>query len=136
MIVREVMSLEPYVAAVTASVRQVMRILAEADVRHVPIVDEERLVGIVSDRDLRAMMSPALERFDQPEQVERLLSRPVSQLMSADVLTAEPDDELRDAIDLMIDHKVGALPVVEPGSGKLLGIVSYIDVLRAARELL
>ena len=136
MIVREVMSLEPYAAAATASLRQVIRILGEADVRHVPIVDEEKLVGIVSDRDLRALMPQALERFDQPGQVERLLSQPVSQLMSSDVLTVAPDDELQEVIDLMIEHKIGAVPVVEPGSAQLLGIVSYVDVLRATRELL
>jgi CBS domain-containing protein len=113
-----------------------MQILGEADVRHVPIVEEERLVGIISDRDLRAVMPPVLARFDRPEQVERVLSQPVSQLMSSDVLTVGPDDELQEVVDLMIEHKIGAVPVVEPGSAKLLGIVSYVDVLRAARELL
>ncbi|HKY36688.1 MAG TPA: CBS domain-containing protein [Polyangiaceae bacterium] len=136
MIARELMSLDPYVAAATASLRQVMQILGEADVRHVPIVEEERLVGIISDRDLRAVMPPALARFDRPEQVERVLSQPVSQLMSSDVLTVGPDDEMQEVVDLMIEHKIGAVPVVEPGSAKLLGIVSYVDVLRAARELL
>ena len=136
MIVREAMSLEPYVAAVTASVRHVLSIIGEADVRHVPIVEDERLVGIISDRDLRGLMPGTLDRMEHPERAERLLSEPISQLMSADVISVEPDAELAEAVDLMIEHKVGALPVVEPRSGKLVGIVSYVDVLRVARDLL
>lgn len=136
MMVREVMSLEPYVAATSASVRQILRILNEADVRHVPIVEGDALAGIVSDRDLRALMPSALERFEHPAQVEQLLEQPISQLMSSDVLTVQPDDELTEVVDLMLEHKVGAVPVVEPGSAKLLGIVSYVDVLRAARDSL
>lgn len=45
-------------------------------------------------------------------------------------------DDVVEAIDLMIEHRIGAVPVVEPGTGELLGIVSYVDALRAARDLL
>jgi acetoin utilization protein AcuB len=48
----------------------------------------------------------------------------------------DPETEVSEAIDLMIEHRIGALPVVEPDSTKLVGIVSYVDVLRAARDLL
>jgi len=61
--------------------------------------------------------------------------RPVAQLMSADVLTVNPEDELSDAIGLLLEHEIGATPVVEPGSKKLVGIVSYVDASRAARDL-
>jgi CBS domain-containing protein len=47
-----------------------------------------------------------------------------------------PGDDLVEAIDLMIEHQIGAVPVVESGSTELVGIVSYVDALRAARELL
>jgi CBS domain-containing protein len=134
--VREVMSTEPFVAGVTASIRQVMRILNEADIRHIPVVEGDRLVGIVSDRDLRHLMPPALESFDNSEQLERLWSQPISTLMSSDVLTIDPNEDIVEAIDLMIEHKIGALPVAERGSAELLGIVSYVDVLREARRVL
>jgi CBS-domain-containing membrane protein len=136
MIVQEVMTREPFTASATASVRQVLRMMTEADVRHLPILDEHTLVGIVSDRDLRAVAPDALEALEQPRQAERLLSQPIAGIMNTDVIYVHPESELGEAADLMIEHKVGALPVVEPDSLKLLGIVSYVDVLRAAREAL
>ncbi len=134
MIVQEVMTREPFAASARASVRQVLRMMTEADVRHLPILDEHRLIGIVSDRDLRAITPGALEALEQPQQAEQLLSQPVAGIMNADVIYVHPESELGEAVDLMIEHRIGALPVVEPDSLKLLGIVSYVDVLRAARN--
>ena len=57
-------------------------------------------------------------------------------MTDADVLFVHPESDVTEVVDLMIEHKIGALPVVEPGSLKLLGIVSYVDVLRAARDVL
>ena len=54
--------------------------------------------------------------------------------MSPDVTTVHPETDLSESIDRMLDLKVGALPVVGPGTGKLQGIVSYVDLLRALRE--
>jgi acetoin utilization protein AcuB len=136
MIVEEVMSRDPYAAAVTNTVRQVLRILTEADVRHVPVVENHALVGIVSDRDLRALSPGALAEFAQQAEIERALSQPIANLMNTDVVYVRAEDELVDAVDLMIDHKIGAVPVVEVDNMKLVGIVSYVDVLRAAREFL
>jgi acetoin utilization protein AcuB len=56
--------------------------------------------------------------------------------MTSDVITVHPESDASEAIDLMIEHRVGALPVVEPDSTKLVGIVSYVDALRAARDLI
>ncbi len=59
---------------------------------------------------------------------------PVVNVMSADVIFVEPETELSDVVDLLIESKVGALPVVQPDTRAVVGIVSYIDVLRALRE--
>jgi acetoin utilization protein AcuB len=56
--------------------------------------------------------------------------------MSSDVVTVNPETEVGEAIDLMIEHRIGALPVVEADSTKLVGILRYVDALRAARELM
>jgi acetoin utilization protein AcuB len=56
--------------------------------------------------------------------------------MASDVVAVNATDDLIEAIDLMIEHRIGAVPVVETGSSALVGIVSYVDVLRTARDLL
>jgi acetoin utilization protein AcuB len=133
MVVEEIMSREPIVVRATDSIRRAMSTSMEGDVRHLPVVDEGRLVGIVSDRDLRdayrtAFYSAAVD--DNP------LDEAISKIMSSDVVSVNAETPLAEVIDLMIEHKVGALPVVEADSMDLVGIVSYVDVLRAAREAL
>jgi CBS-domain-containing membrane protein len=136
MLVEEVMTRKPYVAFVRDSIKSVLAKLAEADVRHLPVIESGELVGIVSDRDLREVIPSALDVVERPLECARLLARPVSELMSTDVVSVSPGDDVVDAIDLMIEHRVGAVPVVQEGSTLLVGIVSYVDALRAARAIL
>ena len=136
MIVEELMSPLPYVVSPRDTVGDVLRVLAEAEVRHLPVVEDHALVGIVSDRDLREFSPTAMKEFDDPSGVDRLLSTPIARVMNSDVVTTHPEAEVGEAVDLMLDNKIGAVPVVEAGTQKLVGIVSYVDVLRAARDLL
>jgi CBS domain-containing protein len=109
---------------------------AEADVRHLPVTSGGALVGIVSDRDLREVVPSALDVVARPRDAARILARPISDVMSSDVVSVSPGDDLVEAIDLMIKHRIGAIPVVDASSDELVGIVSYVDALRAARESL
>lgn len=136
MLVQEVMTREPYVASVRDSIRTVLSKLADADVRHLPVTDGGDLVGIVSDRDLRDVLPSALDAVERPRESAKILARPISELMSSNVVSVGPTDDLVDAIDLMIEHRVGAVPVVDEHDAELVGIVSYVDALRVARELL
>lgn len=131
MVVSEIMTPNPATAEAATSVRAVMRRLIDLDVRHIPIVDDGALVGIVSDRDLREVTSRLVAEGET--RLDRVLDRPVADIMSADVVSVNPETDLEEVVDLMIEHKVGALPVVSPGD-ELVGIVSYVDVLRAARD--
>ncbi len=126
------MTPNPITADARTSIRAVMRQLFEMDIRHLPIVDDGQLVGIVSDRDLRDVASRLLAEGETD--LSRLLSSPVADLMSADVLSVDPETELADAVDLMIEHRIGALPVLAPGTDRLVGIISYVDVLRSVRD--
>lgn len=99
--------------------------------RHLPVVDEKgKLIGIVSDRDLRlAVNSPLVMR--ERWQDEMLLSQTqVSAIMSSPVTTIEPDVWVDKAAELMLENEISALPVVD-NAGKLLGIVTVSDLLRA-----
>lgn len=136
MVAEDLMSTSPFVVSVTETIRRVMAKLMESDVRHLPVVDEGRLVGMISDRDLRRLIDPMFELAPVTRARSDELEQPISVLMSSDVISVNPDSEIEEVIDLMIEHKIGAVPVTEPDSEKLLGIISYVDVLRAARDVL
>ena len=134
MVAEELMSTRLVVAQVTHSIRRVMATLSESDVRHLPVLEEGRLVGMISDRDLRRLTDPMFDLAPADSARVQELSQPISVLMSSDVISVSPETEVEEVIDLMIEHKIGALPVVAADSLELIGIVSYVDVLRAARD--
>lgn len=129
MVVEEVMSRDPFTLRVTDTVETALKQLMEADVRHLPVVEGGRLAGIISDRDLRAIVPGGYGESSSR------LSESVASVMSSDVISVSPETDMSEVIDLMIEHKVGAIPVVESNE-KLVGIVSYVDALRVAREQL
>ena len=136
MLVAEVMSRHLVTADARTSVREVMRLLFEKDIRHLPVVDGVSLIGIVSIRDLPAVVSTGVVYFGDPHEVEQTLDQPVSNVMTPEVVTVQSTSGLGEAVDLMLKHKIGALPVVASDGRTLLGILSYIDALRVARPLL
>jgi acetoin utilization protein AcuB len=136
MLVEQAMTAQPIVAFPKTTIRDALRLLLEADVRHLPIVEGKVLVGIVSSHDLRALLRGGLGYFNNPHEIKRIFERPVSQIMHTEPISVAEKAELKQAVDLMVEHRVGALPVVEPTSKKLVGILSYVDALRVVRAFL
>lgn len=120
----------------TDTVRTALRLMEDQEVRHLPVVDGSKLLGMVSDRDLREYRLPVLEEIENPEYADDLLETPVSELMNTDVVTLEPGESVKKTIDLMLEYGVGALPVIDGHDEELQGIVSYVDVLRFLRDTL
>jgi acetoin utilization protein AcuB len=135
-IVKQVMSSELRTLKRESSVRLAMKLLVLGDIRHLPVLDDGRLVGIVSERDLQPLFAGVLEKVERPDDVERRLSQPISNVMTTHVLAVNPETELVDAVEIMVANRIGALPVVETETAKVVGIVSYVDVLKAVRSLL
>jgi acetoin utilization protein AcuB len=116
-------------------VRTAAEMLRARRIRHLPVVDRERrLVGIVTDRDLRQVLfSPAVQaRLGAV--ADTLAGLTVSDVMTRGVLTVRPGADLREAARLMHEQKIGALPVVE--ADHVVGILTESDVLRAFQEVL
>jgi CBS domain-containing protein len=96
--------------------------------RHLPVVEDGRLVGILTQRDLfHAALSTALN-FGEKAQKEFLKTVVVKEVMTDEVLTIDPGADIKEAARRMMEHKVGCLPVVE--NGKLVGLVTETDLLR------
>jgi CBS domain-containing membrane protein len=103
-------------------------------IRHLPVVSGERVVGIVSQRDLFRAAASSLLQFRYDAEREWLAKIPVRAVMTAPVFTVAPAISLRTAVEIMIDKRIGCLPVVD--DGKLVGLLSESDCLRHLAHLL
>ena len=88
---------------------------------------------MLSDRDLREQRLPLMEELEDPDYADSLMQGSVSAVMKGGVLSVSTSDGVAEAIDIMVEYKVGAVPVVDGHTDELVGIVSYVDVLRALR---
>ena len=134
--VQDVMSPNPVTVSPQASVAEVWDLMRERSIRHIPVVDRGALVGMLSDRDLAHFDMAGLLNADGAEALRRALATPVMKVMSAGVIDVDPDAELGEVVDLLVENRIGAVPVVDAETQELVGIVSYIDVLEAIRDLL
>jgi CBS domain-containing membrane protein len=125
---RDVMSTGPTTISADAPIEEATRLRTTLDLRHLPVVDAQgNLVGMLSDHDLERMFAPYLV----PEMdVGEPLAEHVRDIMSADALAVGPESDLADVVDLILENRIGAVPVVDQ-LGHVVGIVSYVDVLRA-----
>lgn len=127
--VRDIMSSPAIVITPDTPIPAAMALMREKNIRHLPVVEHDRLVGIISRGDLReASISEAINAdiYELNFMLNRLA---VSKLMSRTVLTVTPEAPLVHAAELMTENKISGLPVVDP-SGAVIGIVTESDLLR------
>jgi acetoin utilization protein AcuB len=127
MLVRDVMHSKVTVISPGTTVPEAVRLAQLRGIRHLPVVENGEIAGMVSDRDLkRAMPSAAtvLEAHELRYLLERL---PVSEIMTRAVITTGPMFPVEEAARLMVAERISALPVTE--GGRLVGIVTETDVL-------
>jgi acetoin utilization protein AcuB len=123
----DVMSNDPLTVSPSDTVGKAEELMYENHYRQLPVVENKQLIGIVSDRDIRSFL--AQPSFVEPEKRARALRTKVNEIMTAKPLTVSPEDDLREAVELLIEEKIGGIPVVDETEG-LVGIVTYVDVLR------
>ena len=127
--VGELMTTDVVSAAPQTAVLDAMDLMDTENIRHLPVVDGDRVVGIVSDRDLARFARRALAaRRSDTGAHERAR---VADVMTGEPVCVAPEDDVDEVIASMLDTRIGALPVTDP-DGRLIGIVSVVDVLRAA----
>ena len=133
-VVADIMTPNPVTVTPRNAIRTAVNLMREVGCRRLPVIDRGRLVGIITDRDLRrAANSPFVVRehwYDNfiLDHIE------VGSCMTPNPLTIHPDAAVGEAARLMRDHKIGGLPVV--ADGQLLGIVTETDLLNFLIEML
>jgi CBS domain-containing protein len=121
--VRDAMTGSPHSIGASASVVEAARMMREQHIGSLPITDDEKLVGMITDRDITTRV--VAEAADPK-------TTSVADVYSRDLISVEPDNDLEQALQLMARHQVRRLPVVE--NGKLVGIVAQADIALSENE--
>jgi acetoin utilization protein AcuB len=133
-LVADIMTHNPVTVTPRNAIRTAINLMREGGYRRLPVVDRGRLVGIITDRDLRrAANSPFVVR-EQWYDNFILDHIEVGSCMTPNPLTIEPGASIAEAARLMRNHKIGGLPVV--ADGQLLGIITETDLLDFLIEML
>ena len=130
MTVRELMTGALITATPETPVLDARSLMQKERIRHLLVTDEKgELLGIVTDRDIRLNLPSQATSLSVWEINHLLMRLTLDKLMTRSVITVGPDREARDAAQLLLEHRIGALPVVD--AGRLVGIVTETDLLRA-----
>ena len=127
--VRDIMSSPAITVSPDTTLPAANALMKEKEIRHLPVLEKGRLVGIVSRGDLREASISASINADQYELHFLLNKLTVGKLMTRKVRTVAPDALVVDAADLMTEHKIAGLPVVD-ADGAVVGIVTESDLLK------
>lgn len=134
MLVKDLMTPNPYTIGPDKPVMEALLMLYEHDIRRLPVVDRGELVGIISDRDIKQTMGrPNLANKKEAEKPE--LEMTVGEVMTRNLVTVGQDDEIKEAIELIVENRISGLPVLDRDE-KLVGILSAIDLLQYCLDLL
>jgi CBS domain-containing protein len=123
--IRELMTKNPRALSSGATVMEAARMMRDEDTGIVPVVDGDKLVGTVTDRDIAIRVVADAKAPD---------TTTVGEIASRELVTIDPQQELDEALRLMARHRVRRLPVVEE-DGRLVGIVAQADIARNASDV-
>lgn len=125
--VREIMKRELHTVSPDDRVIHARRIMIDLDIARLPVVDQGKLVGMISDNEIVFALANVKKSFPLGKQKHRLDELLVEDVMKTPALWTEPNMAIADAASIMIKKNIGALPLIE--NGKLVGIVSRTDLL-------
>lgn len=122
------------VASPTDTAAAAWRLLRQHQIRHLPVVEDGKLVGIVTDRDIRLVFPSALTSGRREQDPHDTLDKvSVREIMTGQVITVAPEASIADAGRLILERRIGGLPVVQ--ASRLVGIITKTDILAAFIEI-
>ncbi len=130
MLVENVMKRQVITINPLTTITEAMILTEQNRIRHLPVLDGDKLVGIITDRKLKEACPYKIKGEADLDQ----LKMPVERIMTKDVLTTHPLDYIEDAAKVMYDHKISSLPVLQ--NNHLVGIITESDILRTLIELM
>ena len=132
-VVREIMMGSPVCLKPEDTLDLANDIISLGRIRHIPIIDHGRLVGILSERDLIGATATHIFGLKQKNKSALLKSFAIKDVMKKRVITVGPDTEIKDAVSIMQKKKIGCVPVLTDGA--VIGLVTTTDILRYVEGL-
>lgn len=111
------------------TIGQAREIMKMKKIRHLLVMDGSKLVGIVTDRDARSHVSPRVDTPVESKSDKETLESKLHQVMTRNLITVAPDTPIAEAANLILEHKIGCLPVIDR-DGYTIGIITDADFLR------
>jgi acetoin utilization protein AcuB len=134
MLVREFMTTEVTTLQETDTLLDATMIFVRSTLRHLPVLRDKKLVGVVTERDVK-QFAPSVLSGISPDEYNRLMeSTPISRVMTRDPATARPDQTMFEAVKILTARRIGCLPVVE--NDELRGILTTTDMLKLLSRML
>jgi CBS domain-containing protein len=132
-VAREIMMGSPVTLKPEDSLSLASDVISLGRIRHIPVVDDGRLVGIVTERDLIGAAASQILGLKQKNKSALLKSVLIKEVMKKRVLTAAPDTPIKEIAHLMAEKKIGCVPILSAGA--LVGLVTTTDLLRYVESL-
>jgi acetoin utilization protein AcuB len=130
MLIKDWMSKDPVTITEETSMIKAIHIMKERRFRRLPVVSAGRLVGMVTDRDLKEASPSKATTLDVHELYYLLAELQVTEIMSRNPISVSQDDTVEHAAQIMLEHTISGLPVLDQ-DGKVVGIITQSDVFRA-----
>lgn len=127
-VVREIMMGSPVTLKPDETLDLANDVISLGRIRHIPIMEDGRLVGVLSERDMMGAATTTIFGLKRKSKSALLKSVLIKDVMKKKVITVKPDTPIKDAAHLMKEKKIGCVPVVNEGS--LVGLVTTTDILR------
>jgi CBS domain-containing protein len=131
--VRDIMATEITTLGRNDSLQLAKDIMTLGRIRHFPVIDDDKLVGVVSQRDLYKASLGSVMKYGEKAQRSFLEGIAIKEIMSDPPITIAPHASVQEAARLMMEKKVGCLPVLE--GPKLVGIITETDMLKLVAEM-
>jgi CBS domain-containing protein len=132
-VAREIMTGSPVTLKPEDTLDLANDVISLGRIRHIPIVEDGRLVGLLSERDLMGAATATVFGLRQKSKSALLKSVLIKDVMKKKVITAKPETAIKEIAHLMKERKIGCVPVVSEGA--LVGLVTTTDILRYVEEL-
>jgi CBS domain-containing protein len=132
-VVREIMMSSPVTLTPEDTLDLASDVISLGRIRHIPIMEDGRLVGILTERDLMGAAATEIFGLKHKQQSALFKSVLIKDVMKKKVVTVAPETKIKDAAHLMANKKIGCVPVVSDGT--LVGLVTTTDILRYVERL-